>query len=171
MVVLIVAVGTVGGKLKNDFKVPGTDFQKATDLITAKFPAQKGDYLRVVLAAPAGQTLNTTERQDVIVNMLRLEPGGRAQAGHKPSDASLPSNPLAPKSQSLAKSGRIAFFDVQFDQQGFDLKRPTSSTSRISCRRPARAPSSTCSSRAALRTRRRSRACPTSSAWWWPSSS
>ena len=30
------------GTLVNEFKVPGTDFQKATDLINAKFGAQKG---------------------------------------------------------------------------------------------------------------------------------
>jgi putative drug exporter of the RND superfamily len=123
MVLLIVAVGTVGGKLKNDFKVPGTDFQKATDLITAKFPRQKGDYLRVVIAAPPGQTLNTTDRQDVIDNMLSIGRTAERQLDTNPRDASLPSNPLAPKSQSLSKSGRIAFFDIQFDKQGFDLKR------------------------------------------------
>ena len=42
------------GKLINDFKIPGSDTQKATDLITAKFGGQKGAALRVVLASKAG---------------------------------------------------------------------------------------------------------------------
>src|SRR6266705_572084 len=47
------------GKLINDFTIPGSDTQKATDLITAKFGGQKGAALRVVLAAPAGQRIDT----------------------------------------------------------------------------------------------------------------
>jgi len=58
------------GTLVNEFKVPGTDFQKATDLIDAKFGAQKGAPLRVVIAAPAGQTLQTPERQAAVSKML-----------------------------------------------------------------------------------------------------
>ena len=50
------------GKLINDFKIPGSDTQRATDLITAKFGAQKGAALRVVVAAPSGQRLDTTTR-------------------------------------------------------------------------------------------------------------
>src|ERR1700761_491732 len=47
------------GKLINDFKIPGSDTQKATDLITSKFGAQKGAALRVVVAAPAGKRLDS----------------------------------------------------------------------------------------------------------------
>src|SRR5437867_1379578 len=38
-------------------------------------------------------------------------------------DASTITDPLAKNSHQLAKSGRIAFFDVQFDQTGFELPR------------------------------------------------
>ena len=34
------------GKLINDFKIPGSDTQKAVDLINAKFGAEKGAALR-----------------------------------------------------------------------------------------------------------------------------
>ena len=54
------------GKLINDFNIPGSDVQKATDLINAKFGGQKGAALRVVLAAPPGERLDTPERQAAI---------------------------------------------------------------------------------------------------------
>src|SRR5262249_43219429 len=63
VVVLIVLNIAFHGTLVNEFKVPGTDFQKATDLIDAKFGAQKGAPLRVVIAAPAGETVTTPERK------------------------------------------------------------------------------------------------------------
>ena len=49
------------GTLINDFNLPGTDVQRATDLINAKFPVQKGAALRVVVAAPPGQRLDTPQ--------------------------------------------------------------------------------------------------------------
>jgi RND superfamily putative drug exporter len=123
VVVLIGLNAAFHGTLKNNFKVPGTDFQKATDLITAKFPQQKGDFLRVVVAAPPGEKLTTTERQDVIERMIQIGRQGEHTLDQSPSDVSAISDPLAPASRSLAKSGRIAFFDVQFDKQGFELPR------------------------------------------------
>ncbi len=52
LVVFVLLIGlnaAFHGKLINDFKIPGSDTQKATDLITAKFGGQKGAALRVVL--------------------------------------------------------------------------------------------------------------------------
>src|SRR6185312_1492646 len=50
------------GKLTDEFKLPGSDVQKATDLVNAKFGGQKGAALRVVVAAPPGQRLDTPAR-------------------------------------------------------------------------------------------------------------
>ncbi|MEA2688344.1 MAG: putative drug exporter of the superfamily, partial [Candidatus Eremiobacteraeota bacterium] len=69
-VVLIGLNAAFHGKLINDFKIPGSDTQKATDLITAKFGAQKGAALRVVVAAPSGQRLDAAARSSVIRRML-----------------------------------------------------------------------------------------------------
>ena len=60
------------GSLVNEFKVPGTDFQKATDLIDAKFKGQKGAALRVVIAAPPGQRIDTPDRKAAIAKMLAV---------------------------------------------------------------------------------------------------
>src|SRR3954466_7348054 len=70
LVLLIGLNAAFHGKLINDFKIPGSDTQKATDLITSKFGAQKGAALRVVVAAPSGQRLDTGARRDAIRRML-----------------------------------------------------------------------------------------------------
>src|SRR3954470_17470264 len=84
-IVIIFGLGglnaAVHGTLVNEFKVPGTDFQKATDLINAKFGAQKGAALRVVIAAPEGESVNTPERQAAVRQMVQ-----QATAGMKKLD-------------------------------------------------------------------------------------
>src|SRR5438876_10158032 len=72
VVVLIGLNAAFHGKLINDFKIPGSDTQKATDLITAKFGAEKGAALRVVVAAPSGQRVDTAARSSAIRRMLAV---------------------------------------------------------------------------------------------------
>ena len=124
---IFVALGVLNGffhgTLVNEFKVPGTDFQKATDLINAKFKGQKGAALRVVLAAPNGQRLDTPERQAAIAKMLSVGEAAEKSLDENAKDASTITDPLAKSSHQLSNSGRIAFFDVQFDQTGFELPR------------------------------------------------
>ena len=54
IVVLIVLVATIGGSLRDEFTIPGSDTQKATDLIEAEFSSEQGAVLNVVFAAPEG---------------------------------------------------------------------------------------------------------------------
>ena len=70
------------GKLINDFKIPGSDTQKATDLITAKFGAQKGAALRVVLAdlATRGETASRIDLRGEEVIAVRPIPAAAAPA-------------------------------------------------------------------------------------------
>jgi putative drug exporter of the RND superfamily len=123
VVVLIVLNIAFPGKLVNEFKVPGTDFQKATDLINAKFGAQKGAPLRVVIAAPEGQTLKTPERQAAVEKMLTQATAGVHKLDQNQKDVGTIANPVAPGSSQLSNSGRVAYFDAQFDRDGFELPR------------------------------------------------
>jgi RND superfamily putative drug exporter len=122
-VVLIGLNAAFHGSLVNEFKVPGTDFQKATDLIDAKFKGQKGAALRVVIAAPPGQRIDTPDRKAAIAKMLAVGAAAEKSLDESPSDASSITDPLAKSSHQLSKTGRIAFFDVQFDRTGFELPR------------------------------------------------
>src|SRR5215204_1127205 len=64
---LVLLVATVGGSLKDEFDIPGSDTQKATDLIESEFAAEQGGVLNVVFAAPEGERLDTPERKAAIV--------------------------------------------------------------------------------------------------------
>ncbi len=111
------------GSLVNEFKVPGTDFQKATDLIDSKFKGQKGAALRVVLAAPPGERIDTPDRKAAIARMLTVGEAAEKSLDESRADASSITDPLAKSAHQLSNTGRIAFFDIQFDRTGFELPR------------------------------------------------
>src|SRR5215831_7189251 len=122
-VVLIGLNAAFHGHLINDFKIPGSDTQKATDLIDAKFGGQKGAALRVVLAAPTGQRLDTAARTNAIGRMLAASKISQRDLAQDPKDISAITSPLKPSADQLSKSGQIAYYDVQFDRTGFELPR------------------------------------------------
>src|SRR5215210_6301123 len=63
---LIVLVFAFGGGLEDKFEIPGSDTQRATDLIKEEFSSEQGAVLNLVFAAPAGQRLDTPERKQAI---------------------------------------------------------------------------------------------------------
>src|SRR5688572_31439092 len=67
---LVLLVATAGGSLKDEFSIPGSDTQKATDLIEAEFASEQGGVLNVVFAAPPGERLDTAERKAAIESAL-----------------------------------------------------------------------------------------------------
>ena len=111
------------GKLINDFKIPGSDTQKATDLITAKFGAQKGAALRVVVAAPAGQRLDAAKGAATIQKMLAAGTGIPALARRASEGRLSDHEPARGRIDAALGSRQVAFFDVQYDRTGFELPR------------------------------------------------
>jgi putative drug exporter of the RND superfamily len=127
VVVLIALVATVGGGLRDEFSIPGSDTQRATDLIKAEFASEQGAVLNVVFAAPEGERLDTPERKAAIESAmakLRAAPFAAAKgADSVDGDPKLTSvaDPFAPA--TFSKSGRIAYAEVQFDQTIEDKDR------------------------------------------------
>ena len=75
LVSTIVLIGLVigfHGTLVNEFKLPGSDTQRAADLLKAKFPQQKGASLTFVLQAPKGERIDTAERKAAIAQITAL---------------------------------------------------------------------------------------------------
>src|SRR6266545_4874945 len=114
VVLLIVLVGTVGGSLRDEFEIPGSDTQKATDLIESEFASEQGGVLNVVFAAPEGERLDTPQRKAAIQEAVaRLR-----SPEFKPKDgkAGIESvgNPFS--KDTFSDDGRIAYAEAQFDQ-------------------------------------------------------
>jgi RND superfamily putative drug exporter len=122
-VVLIGLNAAFHGKLINDFKIPGSDTQKATDLITEKFGGQKGAALRLVLASKDGQPLTSPAHASAVRRMLAAAAASQRSLNEDPKDAVEITNPLASGSTQLGADGKIAYFDVQYDKTGFELPR------------------------------------------------
>ncbi len=118
---LIVLVATVGGSLEDEFTIPGSDTQKATDLLEAEFASEQGGVLNVVFAAPQGERLDTPEREAAIDSAItRLK-----SDEFKPSEgtAGLTSVGDPFDDSTFSDDGRIAYTEAQFDQTIEDKDR------------------------------------------------
>jgi putative drug exporter of the RND superfamily len=122
---LVVLVGTVGGSLKDDFEIPGSDTQKATDLIESEFVEEQGGVLNLVFAAPAGERLDTPERKAVVeaaiakVKTDEFKPTGTDPDGKAGIESV--GDPFS--DNTFSDDGRIAYAEAQFDRVIFDKDR------------------------------------------------
>ena len=122
---LVVLVGTVGGSLKDDFEIPGSDTQKATDLIESEFVEEQGGVLNLVFAAPAGQRLDTPERKAAVeaaiakVKTDEFKPTGTDPDGNAGIESV--GDPFS--DNTFSDDGRIAYAEAQFDRVIFDKDR------------------------------------------------
>ena len=111
---LIVLVATIGGSLKDEFEIPGSDTQRATDLIESEFASEQGGVLNLVFAAPEGERLDTAARKAAIAEATaRLK-----SAEFKPSEGTAGVESVGDpfSKDTLSADGRIAFTEAQFDQ-------------------------------------------------------
>jgi RND superfamily putative drug exporter len=113
-VLLAVAARTVGPDLNDNLTLPGTDSQRATDLLNAKFPSQANGTNPVVLRAPAGAKLTDSKYKqpiDATVAALKKDPDVR--------DATSPLD-----SQTLlAKDQRTGYIALNLRASPSDLTR------------------------------------------------
>jgi RND superfamily putative drug exporter len=115
---LILLVASVGGSLKDEFEIPGSDTQRATDLIEAEFASEQGGVLNLVFAAPEGERLDTPERRAAIADAIEtLQTSELAPTGTDPEgEAGITSvgDPFDPN--TFSDDGRIAYAEAQFDR-------------------------------------------------------
>src|SRR3954463_7703436 len=119
--VLIVLVGTIGGSLRDEFDIPGSDAQKATDLIESQFASEQGGVLNVVFAAPQGERLDTPARKAAIDKAIaQLKSPEFKPQGDKAGLESV-GDPFS--KNTFSDDGRIAYAEAQFDQTIEDKDR------------------------------------------------
>jgi RND superfamily putative drug exporter len=115
IVICFLAFGPLKGTLENKFVIPGSDAQKATDVLKSKFGARNGAILQVVFAADSGK-LDTPQRRAALNDALLL-------AGKEQYVTSV-SGPFADNDQRLSKTHPgIGYAEVQFSKDGFQLTR------------------------------------------------
>src|SRR5262245_38285447 len=112
IILLIVLVATIGWSLKDEFEIPGSDTQRATDLIEQEFASEQGSVLNLVFAAPEGERLDTPERKAAIEGAIAdLKTSEFAPSGDTVGVESV-GDPFS--ENTFSDSGRIAYAEAQF---------------------------------------------------------
>ena len=119
IVVWVIAVGaiaglsqTVGGSLVDEFTIPDSGAQQATDLLTDRFPARSGDSAQIVLALERGR-LDAGDAKAAVADALDA---ARATEG-----VTSVGNPFAGTAGAISDDGRIAYADIQFAESGAQI--------------------------------------------------
>jgi RND superfamily putative drug exporter len=112
IVVVGVAIGSQSGTAAQDFSIPGTESQKAIDLLQTKFPAASGAQSQVVFTTSDGKLTDAKQKAGVDRSLAALR--------DLPGVTAVP-DPLA-EGGAVSKDGRTAFTTVQYDTPSIDLE-------------------------------------------------
>ena len=117
LVGVLVLSNVAGGKNVTNFSLPGTESQKAFDLLKAKFPARAGDSAQIVFTSSAPGGVRNPDVQQ------RMEAAFAAVAKVDPHISSV-TDPYSPQgARQIAPGGRVAFADIQLSLRSNDLPK------------------------------------------------
>jgi len=105
LLLLGIGAGALKGKTSDAFSVPGTESQRALNLLAKKFPGTGGATARIVVAAPAGHTLREPQYRKLIAPTVAL-------ARRVPQTVTTPA--AFRKSATVSRDGRVSFADLAF---------------------------------------------------------
>ncbi len=108
-VILAALWGTAAGDFVNNFRLPGTESQRAYDLLKDRFPQQAGDTGSVVFAVKNGNVLDHTNEINAV----------RAQIKKSPEVLNV-GDPTA-QGAPVSKDGKITFATIQFKKSSGDV--------------------------------------------------
>jgi RND superfamily putative drug exporter len=113
LVLVFVGVGAFSGQFSSKFEVPGTESQRAQDLLREKYPGAGGASARVVYAAPEGEKLTDPEnRAAVMESVAKLSNAGDVSAVVDPYRAN-----------AISKDGRIGYADVIYPMPADEIEQ------------------------------------------------
>jgi putative drug exporter of the RND superfamily len=129
-VAVLAISSSVGTRKANNFSLPNTGSQRATDLLTSRFPAQAGDSDQIVFHARTGTLGDPALRRDVAAAIARV-----SKLPHVTAVVS----PYASGSRAISPDHTIGFATVTFDERADAL--PKAAVQRvIDSARSARSP-------------------------------
>jgi putative drug exporter of the RND superfamily len=96
--------GTAAGDFINNFKLPGTESQRAYDLLSDRFPEQSGDTASVVFAVDEGNVLDQANRPEIEAVVGEIEKSPEVLGVGDPFAEDAP----------VSEDGRITFATIQF---------------------------------------------------------
>ena len=103
--------GTAAGELVNNFQLPGTESQRAYDLLNDKFPEQSGDTASVVFAVDQGSVLDAGNRTQIEAVRAEIEKSPEVLAVGDPFAEGAPVSRTArspsPRSSSASGAGEV----------------------------------------------------------------
>jgi RND superfamily putative drug exporter len=105
--------GGSGGAFVDNFSLPGSESQRAVDLLKEKFPAAAGDRSQIVFKADRGKLGDPANKARIAAIVARVS--------KLPSVAGVV-DPFAVPG-TVSRDGRIGFATLQFDQQAADLDK------------------------------------------------
>src|SRR3954451_18823935 len=103
-VVLAGLWGVAAGGFVNNFQLPGTESQRAYDLLKDRFPQQAGDTASVVFAVDQGRVVDAANRPEI----------ERVRAEIKKSPEVLAVGDPFAKGAPVSQDGKITFAQIQF---------------------------------------------------------
>lgn len=103
-----------GGELVNDFEIPGAGSQQAQDLLDETFPQISGNPAQLVYQAREG-TLESPANQAAVEQSLENASNVSGVVGV--------GNPFTQQGALLNETGEIAFVNVQFATESFDVSQ------------------------------------------------
>jgi RND superfamily putative drug exporter len=108
---LAVLWGVAAGEYVNNFRLPGTESQRAYDLLKERFPQQSGDTATVVFAVKDGKVLDTSNKGtiDQAIGTIKKSPEVLAVG-----------DPFA-KGAPVSQDGKITFATIQFRKGAGDV--------------------------------------------------
>src|SRR4051794_12555010 len=109
-----VLAAAVGVKQISSFRLPGTESQRAYDLLAEHFPAAKGDSDQLVFRARTGTLTDPANRERISAALKRV--AAAESVGSVDS-------PFSPRGQ-LTKDGRIGVATLNYEKSTNDIKPP-----------------------------------------------
>jgi putative drug exporter of the RND superfamily len=103
--------GTAAGSFSNNFRLPGTESQRAYDLLKTKFPQQSGDTASVVFAVDQGRVVDASHKPQIAAVLAEIKKSPEVLGVGDPFAQGAP----------VSRDGKITFAQIQFRKGAGDV--------------------------------------------------